>query len=193
VVTDVILQLRRVGKTIFLNTHNLDEAQRICDRIGIIKTKLLTVSTPEELRKAVWGNKTVLQLAAVDDRIVAAVERLKPKNLVREGTTITVAVDNPLTENPELVQAVVAGGRVQYATELNPALEETYLRIMEEETRRDSRKRSSSPRRTSRSSAKSRSLSTRSSCSKSSWRSCCRSFCIASRPKGIGPAACCST
>src|SRR6185437_11501707 len=53
VVTDVILQLRRVGKTIFLNTHNLDEAQRICDRIGILKTKLLTVSTPEALRTAV--------------------------------------------------------------------------------------------------------------------------------------------
>jgi ABC-2 type transport system ATP-binding protein len=136
VVTDVILQLRRVGKTIFLNTHNLDEAQRICDRIGILKTKLLTVSTPEELRTAVWGTKTVLQLAAVDDHIVAAIERLKPKNLVREGTKITVDVDDPLTENPELVQAVVAaGGRIQYVTELNPALAETYLRIIEEESR----------------------------------------------------------
>jgi len=136
VVTDVILQLRRAGKTIFLNTHNLDEAQRICDRIGILKTKLLTVSTPEALRTAVWGNKTVLQLAAIDDRIVAAIERLQPKHLVREGTTITVDVDDPLTENPELVQAVVAaGGRIQYVTELNPALEETYLRIIEEESR----------------------------------------------------------
>jgi ABC-2 type transport system ATP-binding protein len=136
VVTDVILQLQRAGKTIVLNTHNLDEAQRICDRIGIIKTKLLTVSTPEQLRKAVWGNRTVLRLAAVDDHIVAAIERLKPKNLVREGTTITVDVDDPLAENPELVQAVVAaGGRIQYVTELNPALEETYLRIMEEESR----------------------------------------------------------
>jgi len=136
VVTDVILQLRRVGKTIFLNTHNLDEAQRICDRIGILKTKLLTVSTPEALRTAVWGNKTVLRLVAVDDRIVAAIERLQPKHLVREGTTITVDVEDPLTENPELVQAVVAaGGRIQYVTELNPALEETYLRIIEEETR----------------------------------------------------------
>ncbi|HVC81187.1 MAG TPA: ABC transporter ATP-binding protein [Chloroflexota bacterium] len=136
VVTDVILQLRRAGKTIVLNTHNLDEAQRICDRIGILKTKLLTVSTPEQLRKAVWGNRTVLRLAAVDDHIVAAIERLKPKNLVREGTTITVDVDDPLAENPELVQAVVAaGGRIQYVTELSPALAETYLRIIEEETR----------------------------------------------------------
>jgi ABC-2 type transport system ATP-binding protein len=136
VVTDVILQLRGVGKTIFLNTHNLDEAQRICDRIGILKTKLLTVSTPAELRTAVWGNKTVLQLAAVDDHIIAALEQLTPKHLVREGTKIMVDVEDPLTENPALVQAVVAaGGRVQYVSELNPALEETYLRIIEEEHR----------------------------------------------------------
>ena len=136
VVTDVILQLRRGGKTIVLNTHNLDEAQRICDRIGILKTTLLTVSTPEQLRTAVWGNKTVLQLAAVDDHIVAAIDRLKPKNLVREGTTLTVEVDDPLTENPALVQAAVAaGGRLQYVTALTPTLEETYLRIIEEETR----------------------------------------------------------
>lgn len=47
VVRDFILKLKKEGKTIFFNTHNLDEAQRICDRIGILKTKLLTVNTPE--------------------------------------------------------------------------------------------------------------------------------------------------
>ncbi len=46
VVREIILRLKKEGKTIFLNTHNLDEAQRICDRIGILKTKLLAVNTP---------------------------------------------------------------------------------------------------------------------------------------------------
>ena len=48
-VRDFILEIKKQGRTIFLNTHNLDEAQRICDRIGIIKTKLLTIGTPEKL------------------------------------------------------------------------------------------------------------------------------------------------
>jgi len=133
VVTDFILELRREGKTIFLNTHNLDEAQRMCDRIGILKTSLLTVNTPDELRKAVWGSNTVIQLADVDDTIISAVQSLNPKNLVRDGNQFTFAVDDPLADNPKFVQAIVAaGGRVQYVKELNPALEETYLRIIQE-------------------------------------------------------------
>ncbi len=133
VVTDFILQLRGEGKTVFLNTHNLDEAQRICDRIGILKTTLLTVNTPGELRHTVWGNKTVIQVVQIDDAMVAAVQKLKPKNLVREGNRLTIDVDDPLADNPRFVDAIVsAGGRIQYVTELNPALEETYLRIIQE-------------------------------------------------------------
>ena len=133
VVTDFILQLRREGKTIFLNTHNLDEAQRICDRIGILKTSLLTVNTPEQLRRSVWGNKTVIQLAVIDDAIMAAVHRLKPKNVVRDENQLTIAVNDPHVENPALIEAIVAaGGRIQYVTELNPALAETYLHIIQE-------------------------------------------------------------
>ncbi len=133
VVTDFILQLRREGKTIFLNTHNLDEAQRMCDRIGILRTKLLTVNAPDELRERIWGNKTVIELAEVDDAMVSVLQRLKPKNLIREGNTLTIDVDDPLNDNPKFVAALVAaGGRVQYVTQLNPALEETYLRIIQE-------------------------------------------------------------
>jgi ABC-2 type transport system ATP-binding protein len=57
VVRDFILQLKQQGKTIFLNTHNLDEAQCICDRIGILKTKLLAINTPEQLENSILGKK----------------------------------------------------------------------------------------------------------------------------------------
>ncbi|HZS94728.1 MAG TPA: ABC transporter ATP-binding protein [Chloroflexota bacterium] len=133
VVTDVIVRLRHEGKTIFLNTHNLDEAQRICDRVGILKTKLLTVNAPAALGKTVWGNKTVIELAAVDEAMVTAIQRLTPKHLIREGNKLTIDVDDPLTENPKFVAALVAaGGRIQYVTPLNPALEETYMRVVQE-------------------------------------------------------------
>jgi ABC-2 type transport system ATP-binding protein len=74
-VRDFILQLKGEGKTIFLNTHNLDEAQRICDHIGILKTKLITVNTPEQSEKRVWGRKTVIQMEEINDSILAAVRR----------------------------------------------------------------------------------------------------------------------
>ena len=51
-VRDFILELKKEKRTIFLNTHNLDEAQRICDRIGILSTKLIATGTPQELERA---------------------------------------------------------------------------------------------------------------------------------------------
>jgi len=133
VVREFILKLKQEGKTILINTHNLDEAQRICDRIGILNTRLLAVNTPEELEKTVWGSKTVIQVEEVNDRILAAARKLEPKDLKVEENRIILALTDPEKENPDFVQAVVsAGGRVQYVTELNPGLEETYLKVIQE-------------------------------------------------------------
>jgi ABC-2 type transport system ATP-binding protein len=95
VVRDFILKLKKGGKTIFFNTHNLDEAQRICDRIGILKTKLLTVNTPEALEKSIWGSKTVIQVVNISDSIVAAIKDLEPKGLSVDENKIIVDVANP--------------------------------------------------------------------------------------------------
>lgn len=133
VVREFILKLKGEGKTIFINTHNLGEAQRICDRIGILKTKLLTVSTPEQLEKTVWGSRTVIQVEQVSDQILAAVNQLNPKDLSVEENKIILTLADPIKENPDFVQAVLsAGGRIQYVTELTAGLEETYLKVMEE-------------------------------------------------------------
>ena len=133
VVRDFILNLKKEGKTIFLNTHNLEEAQRICDRIGILKTRLLTVNTPEQLEKSIWASKTVIRLAEISDTILAAVRNMKPKHFFVEEDQIVLDVTDPLKENPDIVQAIIAaGGRVQYVTELNPGLEETYLKVVNE-------------------------------------------------------------
>ena len=73
-VREFILDLKKEKKTIFLNTHNLDEAQRICDRIGILNTKLMAVGTPEELERSIHGRKTVIQLRQVNEAILGFAE-----------------------------------------------------------------------------------------------------------------------
>ena len=133
VVRDFILRLKKEGKTIFLNTHNLDGAQRICDRIGIIKTKLLAVNTPEQLEKSVLGNKIVIELEKVNESILAAVKNLKPKNLTVEGNKIIIEVSDSKKENPDFAKAIVlAGGHIKFISDLNSDLEETYLKIVSE-------------------------------------------------------------
>ncbi len=131
-VRDFILQLKKEKKTtIFLNTHNLDEAQRICDKIGIFNSHLMAMGTPEKLEESVWGNKTVIQLDNVNDRILEGLNRLSLKNMVVDGNKITIDVNNPEEENPTIVNTIVAaGGQIQYVTRLSPTLEDAYLKFV---------------------------------------------------------------
>ena len=131
IVRDFILDLKKEKKTIFLNTHNLDEAQRICDKIGIFNTKLMAIGSPEELEGSIWGNKTVILLKEVNDKILEAINNLSIGNLVYDNNKLTIDVGDPEKENPIIVNAIVnAGGQVQYVNRLSPSLEEAYLKIV---------------------------------------------------------------
>ncbi len=72
-VREFIAELKKEGRTIFLCTHNLDEADRLCDRVGVFKTRLLVLDTPARLRTSVFGRKIVFHLRAADDQLVAVV------------------------------------------------------------------------------------------------------------------------
>jgi ABC-2 type transport system ATP-binding protein len=130
-VRDFILELKKEKRTIFLNTHLLDEAEKICDRVGILKTKLLAIGTPEKLRQSLWGRKTAVQLERVNDAIVAAVKRAGPRNVEIFNNKLIIEVSNPEKENPDIVNAISAvGGRVQFVTEVSPTLEDVYLKLV---------------------------------------------------------------
>jgi len=132
-VRDFILELKKEKKTIFLNTHNLDEAQRVCDKIGILNTKLMALGTPQELERSVRGRRTVIQLEKVDDAVIAALKRVSRGNTAVDGDRLTVDVVDPKKENPDIVDAVVrAGGRVQSVTVLDSSLEDAYLKLVRE-------------------------------------------------------------
>jgi hypothetical protein len=75
----------------------------------------------------------VFELKEINESVLSAVQRLKGKDFTVEGNKIVVDVADPAEENPGLVRAIVsAGGEIQFTTQLNPDLQETYLRLMEE-------------------------------------------------------------
>jgi ABC-2 type transport system ATP-binding protein len=130
-VRDFILELKKENKTIFLNTHNLDEAQRLCDRIGILKTRLLTIGTPEQLKLNLRGVKIEIRLAQVNDVILNAVKKITQRGLEVSDNTLAIEVNNAEVENPGIIEAIVsAGGRIQKVTEIEPTLEEVYLKMV---------------------------------------------------------------
>jgi ABC-2 type transport system ATP-binding protein len=131
-VRDFILQLKKEKKTIFLNTHNLDEAQRICDRVAIMNTSLRAIGTPQELERSVSGKKTVIGLEQqVNDAVLGALKKLPLKNLSSDGDTITFDVEDPDKENSPVVEAIVqAGGHVRSINVVGSTLEDTYLKLV---------------------------------------------------------------
>lgn len=132
-VRDFILELKKEKKTVFLNTHNLDEAQRICDRIAILNTRLMAIGTAEELEHSVSGRQTVVHLSSVNDAIMGAIGRLTTGKVTRDGNSITVDVANPEKENPAIVRAILdAGGDVQSVSVTTSTLEDAYLKLVKE-------------------------------------------------------------
>jgi len=134
IVRDFILELKRERRTIFLCTHNLYEAERLCDRVAILNTKLIALGSPAELERKSGPSKTEVQLERVSEKIVNAVGGLKNvKDVEREGNKLLVVTDDPESANPTIVETIVKqGGRVKYVTRTAHALEETYLRLVKE-------------------------------------------------------------
>jgi ABC-2 type transport system ATP-binding protein len=134
-VREFILELRKEKKTIFLNTHNLDEAQRICDKIAILNTKLRVVGTPDYLEQAVKGRKTIITLEQTNDKILEALGKLSLKNLEHENRTLSFDVSDPDSENWKVVEAIVlAGGHVTTVDVVGSTLEDVYLKLVREST-----------------------------------------------------------
>ncbi len=133
VIRDTILELKKEDRTIFLNTHNLDEAQRICTRIGVLNTKLVAVDTPKNLEASIGNRQTTFTLEETNSKIIDAVRARGPKSLQSEGNMIILELSDPEKETPEIVNAIVgAGGRIKSVNEVGATLEDIYLKLVRE-------------------------------------------------------------
>jgi ABC-2 type transport system ATP-binding protein len=139
-VRQMIGQLSSEGRTIFLSTHNLAEAELLCHRIAVIRTRLLVMDTGEELRRRFFHRQVVIKLETPDKSVVEAVSNLAfVQDVSEEGNELFIELADPEKNRPELVRAIVeAGGRVLEVTERQHPLEEVYLRLIREEANRDS-------------------------------------------------------
>jgi ABC-2 type transport system ATP-binding protein len=131
-VRDFIAELAGEGRTIFMCTHNLDEADRLCDFIGVFKTRLLVVDTPAALRSQLFGRKVVFHLRRADDTLTSMIAVLPFVTEVRlVDDKLLVTLDDPETHNPEIIRMLVgAGVDVQFVGELRHSLEDVYLQLV---------------------------------------------------------------
>lgn len=134
-VRQLIRRLGEEGCTVFLCTHNLGEAELLCNRIAVINTKLLALDTAENLRRRFFRRRIVIGLESRDPDIAATVRSLPFVQAVDEDESrLSVDLSDPERNRPELVRAIVrAGGNIITVSEEQHSLEQVYLRLIEEE------------------------------------------------------------
>jgi ABC-2 type transport system ATP-binding protein len=135
VVLDFIKQLRAEGRTIFLTTHNLPEADELCDLIGVFRARLLRLGAPAQLRAGMFGSGTQVRVVGDAAHLIEAVRTLSfVRDATAEDGTLTVSLADPDEQNPELVRALVeAGAHIRSVEPTSHSLEEVYLELVESE------------------------------------------------------------
>lgn len=134
-VRDFIAELKGEGRTIFLCTHNLDEADRLCDRIAVFKTQLRVVDSPAGLRKELYGRQVVFHLAESAEPYSTFAQKFPyVKHVQTVDNKLVLALDEPEQHNPELIRALVqTGANIQFVGELRHSLEDIYLQLVNRE------------------------------------------------------------
>ena len=139
VVRDFILEFKKQGRTIFMTTHNLDEAEKLCDRVGIFKQSLLALDSPANLRQKLFGRKVVFHLGGVNPQWLPLINAVGGVSSVEQlENKLVVALASPEKTNPLITRLLVEqGADIQFIGEVRQSLEQVYLEMLhgENETR----------------------------------------------------------
>jgi ABC-2 type transport system ATP-binding protein len=131
-VREFVEELRAEGRTIILCTHNLEEADRLCDRVAVVSGHLLALDAPAQLRRRLFGRQVVFHLAQDSSSMVGVLQDLPGVSSVEAiDNKLVVSVEDPESQNPTLVKALVnSGAEIQFVGELRRRLEDVYLELM---------------------------------------------------------------
>jgi len=131
-VLTLIEGFRRDGVTIFLTTHRLDEAERLCDRVAILNTTLRMAGRPDELRDRMFTKTLLVRLAsplATPETVFTAVPGVKQWRLADGEYQLTVS--DVTVAGPAVTRALVsAGADVLAIGESRHSLQDVYLELI---------------------------------------------------------------
>jgi ABC-2 type transport system ATP-binding protein len=135
-VHELIIGMRARGVTVFLTTHRLDEAERLCDRVAILNTRLRTIGRPDELRTGLFRRALVVETAsplAAPQAVFTRDNGVEDWSIDRSGAYVLTVAD-PRAAAPEITRALVAArADVVSIAESRHSLEDVYLTLIDED------------------------------------------------------------
>jgi ABC-2 type transport system ATP-binding protein len=142
-VHELIDDLRQRGVTIFLTTHRLEEAERLCDRVAILNTTLRTIGRPDELRERLFAKTlSVRTVSPLSDPELVFGGLPAVESWHENGTSdYVVAISNSNIAAPAVTRALVkAGADVLCISESRHSLEDVYLELINEDVELEARR-----------------------------------------------------
>ena len=134
-IREFIESLKHQGRTIFICTHNLNEADRLCDHIAIFNARLLALDTPANLRRKLYGRSVVFHLQQNEARFEDELRAFPFVETVQGvDNKLLVTLEDPEVHNPILVRKLVeVGAEIQFVGELRRSLEDVYLKLIRQQ------------------------------------------------------------
>jgi ABC-2 type transport system ATP-binding protein len=135
-IKDMLRSLNAEGKTIFLTTHDMDEANELCNRVAIIhKGRIVAIDAPEKLRVATRGRHSV-EVSFSDSISIENLRNLpRVSEVNKAGDKYRLYTDNPSELAVTLVNhASTAGLKIVSLNTMTPSLEDAFVALTEKET-----------------------------------------------------------
>ena len=135
-VRDLLLDLRGRGRVVVVSTHNLDEVERVADRVALISTRLIAVGRPADLRRGLFERRLIIRMGDSGRDLSALLDvatRAGARDVRQSDGGLSMALDRPDGGVPAVVRALVlAGASIQAVFDKDPPLEEVYLQLLSE-------------------------------------------------------------
>jgi ABC-2 type transport system ATP-binding protein len=124
---------RAAGCSILVSTHNLDEAERLADRVAVLHERLLAIDQPSALRQRLTTGRLIVRVSGDPSSYLQTVRALGTgvTAVAIEGAALVLRVPDLDRQTPALVAALVAAGaRILEVRAEIPALEDVYLHLV---------------------------------------------------------------
>ena len=128
-VRELIVAMRGEGRAVLLCTHNLDEVERVADRVAVLRSRLVAIGTPAELRQRLFTSRLRIRVSQDAESFAARLRTSGVGDVSAGGTWLSLS-EGTLT-TPEIVRMLVdAGAGIEAVERDEPSLEDVYLKLL---------------------------------------------------------------
>jgi ABC-2 type transport system ATP-binding protein len=129
---ELVRRLRDERRAVLLSTHNLDEVDRVADRVAVLRTRLVALDTPAALRTRLFGRRVRVELGRDAASHVSKLRADGIDDVIVEGAVISVGLNEHVTVSALVRRLIESGAAINAVMPEERSLEDVYLRLLEE-------------------------------------------------------------